>query len=135
MSSRGKSRTARRKETAGNAVYSVVKIVSFVLIMMVIYRLGSMAYSYGERLFGEPPMAEAPGEDITVTIEASDDMDSIARKLEEAGLIRDADFFVLQEKVYGYKSEIEPGDYVLNTSQNAEELMQVLYSSREEEDE
>ncbi len=135
MSSRGKSRTARRREAAGNAVYSVVKIVAFVLVVMVIYRLGSMAYSYGERLFGEPPMAEAPGEDITVTVEASDDVESIAQKLENAGLIRDAEFFLLQEKIYGYKSEIEPGAYLLNTSQNAEEMMQILYSSKEEEDE
>ena len=51
------------------AVYSVVKIVVIILVIMVVYRLGSMAYSYGERIFGEPPMESAPGTDIVITVE------------------------------------------------------------------
>ena len=70
MSSSRKQKT-REEETRGcrNAVYTVVKIVVVVLIVMVIYRLGSMAYTYGERIFGEPAMAEAPGTDISITVE------------------------------------------------------------------
>lgn len=134
MSSRDKKHSVRKKEVAGNAVYSVLKIVVFIVIVMVIYRMGSMAFHYGERIFGEPAMAEAPGEDIIVTVEESDDVDSLAKKLEDAGLIRDASLFVVQERVYGYKNEIKPGTYTLNTSQNAEEMLQILSAGQEEEE-
>ena len=61
MSSSRKHAVKKRKEVAGNAVYTVVKIVVVILIAMVIYRLGSMAFTYGERIFGELPMTEEPG--------------------------------------------------------------------------
>ena len=71
-SSRSRKHAKKKQEAAGNAVYTVVKIVVVVLIVMVIYRLGSMAYTYGERIFGEPAMAEAPGTDISITVEETD---------------------------------------------------------------
>ena len=53
MSRKGKKRSMKKKEAAGMAVHSVIKIVVIVLVVMVIYRLGSMAFEYGERIFGD----------------------------------------------------------------------------------
>ena len=91
----------KKKEAAGVAVYSVVKIVVIILVIMVVYRLGSMAYSYGERIFGEPPMESAPGTDIVITVGSEDSVRDIAENLKSAGLIRDAGLFVLQERLAG----------------------------------
>ena len=77
-SSRSRKHAKKKQEAAGNAVYTVVKIVVVVLIVMVIYRLGSMAYTYGERIFGEPAMAEAPGTDISITVEETDSVRDVA---------------------------------------------------------
>ena len=133
MSSSRRRAVKKRTEVAGNAVYTVVKIVAVVLIVMVVYRLGSMAYTYGERIFGERPMAEAPGTDIPITVEETDSVRDVADKLEQAGLIRDAGLFVIKEKLVGFKSGIQPGTYTLNTSQTPEEMIETMSASRPEE--
>lgn len=111
----------KKKEAAGVAVYSVVKIVVIILVIMVVYRLGSMAYSYGERIFGEPPMESAPGTDIVITVGSEDSVRDIADNLKAAGLIRDAGLFVLQERLAGYKEGVKAGTYTLNTSMTPED--------------
>ena len=116
----------KKKEAAGVAVYSVV--------IMVVYRLGSMAYSYGERIFGEPPMESAPGTDIVITVGSEDSVRDIAENLKSAGLIRDAGLFVLQERLAGYKEGVKAGTYTLNTSMTPEELIQTMAASSDEGD-
>lgn len=133
-SSRSRKHAKKKQEAAGNAVYTVVKIVVVILIVMVIYRLGSMAYTYGERIFGEPAMAEAPGTDISITVEETDSVRDVADKLEQAGLIRDAGLFVIQERLVGFKSGLRPGTYTLNTSQTPEEMIEILSASQTEEE-
>ena len=124
----------KKKEAAGVAVYSVVKIVVIILVIMVVYRLGSMAYSYGERIFGEPPMESAPGTDIVITVGSEDSVRDFADNLKEAGLIRDAGLFVLQERLAGYKEGVKAGTYTLNTSMTPEELIQTMAASSDEGD-
>ena len=124
----------KKKEAAGGAVYSVVKIVVIILVIMVVYRLGSMAYSYGERIFGEPPMESAPGTDIVITVGSEDSVRDIADNLKAAGLIRDAGLFVLQERLAGYKEGVKAGTYTLNTSMTPEELIQTMAASSDEGD-
>ena len=124
----------KKKEAAGVAVYSVVKIVVIILVIMVVYRLGSMAYSYGERIFGEPPMESAPGTDIEITVGSEDSVRDIADNLKAAGLIRDAGLFVLQERLAGYKEGVKAGTYTLNTSMTPEELIQTMAASSDEGD-
>ena len=124
----------KKKEAAGVGVYSVVKIVVIILVIMVVYRLGSMAYSYGERIFGEPPMESAPGTDIVITVGSEDSVRDIADNLKAAGLIRDAGLFVLQERLAGYKEGVKAGTYTLNTSMTPEELIQTMAASSDEGD-
>ena len=124
----------KKKEAAGVAVYSVVKIVVIILVIMVVYRLGSMAYSYGERILGEPPMESAPGTDIVITVGSEDSVRDIADNLKAAGLIRDAGLFVLQERLAGYKEGVKAGTYTLNTSMTPEELIQTMAASSDEGD-
>ena len=115
----------KKKEAAGVAVYSVVKIVVIILVIMVVYRLGSMAYSYGERIFGEPPMESAPGTDIVITVGSEDSVRDIADNLKAAGL---------QERLAGYKEGVKAGTYTLNTSMTPEELIQTMAASSDEGD-
>ncbi len=50
----------------------------------------------------------------------------IAKLLEEKKLIKDKNVFRIQYMLSEYKGEIEPGSYVLNTSQTAEEMLRVV---------
>ena len=126
MSKTGKKRSRKTGEIAGNAIYSVVKIVAVVVAVMLVYRAGSLAFEYGERLFGETAVDEAPGRDITITVENGDSVADVGKMLEDAGLIRDKTLFVIQEKLIGFKTGIQPGVYTLNTSQTIEQMLQIM---------
>ena len=126
MSKKSKKRTAKRGEIAGNAVYAIIKIVTVVVAVMLVYRAGGIAYEYGERLFGEPAMDAAPGVDVVIAVDESDSESDVGEKLEKAGLIRDKNVFIVQEMLIGFKNGIQPGIYTLNTSQTIEQMLQIM---------
>ena len=80
-------------------------------------------------------MSEAPGKKVAVTITKDMSFGEIAKLLEEKKLIKDKNVFRIQYMLSEYKGEIEPGSYVLNTSQTAEEMLRVLSRADEKETE
>ena len=61
-------------------------------------------------------------------IEEDDDVKKIGEILENKGLIRDGELFVLQELISDYHNDLLPGTYELNTSMTAEQMMEVMSS-------
>ena len=53
---------------AGRAIGTVFNAVFVAVAAMLIYRGSVLAYQYGVRIFGEPPMSEAPGQEIVVMV-------------------------------------------------------------------
>lgn len=116
------------KHIAGTAISTVIKVVIAAVIIMYVYRFSITAYDYGYRIFGETPVAEAPGENVTVAILENTSTKEVGRMLEQKGLIRDAGLFFWQEKVSSFSGEIKPGAYELNTSMTVEEMMEIMAS-------
>lgn len=118
-------------------LYKWIRIAfTVMLVLLVVYgtiSLSYRAYDFGYRVFTEPAMEAAPGVNVEVTIEESMSDKKIAKLLEEKGLVRDADLFVVQYKLSAYAGEIVPGTYTLNTSQTAKEMMIILADQVEEE--
>lgn len=114
------------RHIAGTAIGTVIKVVIAAVIILYVYRFSMIAYDYGFRIFGEPPVAEAPGESVTVAILDNAGVKEIGVMLEQKGLIRDAELFYWQEKVSAYAGQIKPGTYELNTSMTVEEMMEVM---------
>ena len=125
--------------SASKIVMRLVSISFTVLLfLMVVYGLyegGLRSYSYGYRIFAEPPVTAGEGRDRLVQIKNSMSDSDIAKLLEEKGLIRDKWLFMLQLKLSGYSSRILPGRYTLNTSMTADEMMQVMSQEDTEETE
>ena len=134
MSKTGKKRSGKKSEMAGNAVYTIIKIVVVVVAVMLVYRAGTIAFEYGERLFGETAVDETPGRDVVINISEGDSVSDVGKALEDAGLIRDKTLFVIQEKLIGYKNGIQPGVYTLNTSQTIEQMLQLMSVIQESEE-
>ncbi len=114
------------KEIVASVFGMALKIVAAVLIVMFTYKYALLAYDYGFRIFGETPLTSGEGRTVTVTIEEDDDVKTIGKRLENKGLIRDGELFVLQELISDYHNEILPGTYELNTSMTAEQMMEVM---------
>ena len=98
----------------------------FIVVVYGLYQLGLKSYSYGYRIFTEPPISIGEGRDKLVQIKNSMDSSDIGELLEEKGLIRDKWLFVLQLKLSEYNGKIVPGHYTLNTSMTAREMMRIM---------
>ena len=101
-------------------------ILFFVIVVYGLYELGLRSYDYGYRIFAEPPVASGEGQDKLVRIKSSMSDSDIAQLMKEKGLIRDKWLFVIQLKVSGYGGRLAAGQYTLNTSMTADEMMQVM---------
>jgi len=107
------------------------KIVAAVLIIMFTYKYALLAYDYGYRIFGELPITSGEGRNVTVTIKEGADAKAIGEILENKGLIRDGELFILQELISDYHNDLLPGTYELNTSMTAEQMMEIMSTEPE----
>lgn len=130
---RGTGKNSRAYSAASGAVGTIFNIVLIIVVAMVTYRLSVFAFQYGVRIFGEPPMSEEPGQEVTVTIEDGMDFDGIAQTLYDSGLIRDKGLFRIQELLSNYSEDgFAEGTYTLSTAMTPEELMDTMAGSGED---
>lgn len=122
-----------RKE-AGKTSKIVIKIVdiSFSMLIMlilvvVLYKAGEKSYDFGYRVFMETAVAAVEdGEDKLVQVTGNMGAKEIGDLLEEKGLIRDSNLFVVQLKLSAYSKKIKEGTYTLSTAMTPKEMMQVM---------
>ena len=123
----------KTKDVVVSVFSTVFKIVVAIVIVMLVYKWSMSAYEYGQRVFNEPPVSVGEGRIVTVTVNQGDTVKKISKMLEEAGLIRDAELFMIQEMLSEYKDKMKPGTYALSTSMTTEEMMQIMSKGVEEE--
>ncbi len=100
------------------------RVLLAAVIVFLLLQGVTRAYSYGHGLLYEHAMEAEPGTDISFVISTGDTRKEIAENLEEAGLIDNRQAFLLQSRLY--KADFEPGEYSLNTSMTAEEIIKYL---------
>lgn len=105
---------------------TILKIVFVVVVVTVIYRGAIKAYDYGYRIFEEPPVSSGEGYTITVSIDDEMSAKEMGIMLEDKGLIRDADLFVLQYMLSEFKDDLLPGEHDLSTAMTVEEMMEEM---------
>ncbi len=120
-----------------NVAAMLVRILIVLVLLSFIYKLGFQAYDFGYRVFAEEAMTGEPGRDIEITIPPGSSAMDIGEILETRGLIRDKRLFFVQERLSEFHGKLSPGDYTLNTSQTARDMMSVMAKddSDEESDE
>ncbi len=122
-------------EIIGGTVELIIKIAAFVFIVMFVFRSASTAYDYGFRVFAEEPVSEGEGRTISIYVEENVSVKEIGQMLQEKGLIRDANLFVIQELLSENHDKIQPGIYDLNTSMTSQEMLAVMATASEEVEE
>lgn len=114
-----------RKIVCGIVLF-IVKVVLVVAIVAGLYRLGGYAYGFGYQLYSGKGMTAPPGKDVAVVVSEGDSVKAVGEMLKRQGLIKDSMVFVVQEKLSKYSGQMQAGNYVLNTSQSAEEMLAIL---------
>lgn len=123
------------KQLVISIVETVIKIVVAVFLIMFIYDTAVKAYDYGYRVFAEEPMTAGEGRIISIYIKEEDSVKDIGNNLQEKGLIRDANLFIVQELLSEYHGKINSGIYDLNTSMSTEEMLEIMAAEPEDAEE
>ena len=84
------------KKAALTVLSITLKIVVIAVIALGIFRLGSMAFSYGHSVFQEEAVDPMPGRTIQVTVPEGTSKTEIAKLLEKKGLVEDWKLFYIQ---------------------------------------
>lgn len=130
----GSKKKKSMENVAAGAVGAIFQIVLIIVVVMVIYRFSVSAYYYGIRIFGEPPMSEEPGVEVSVEITDGMDFDGIAQQFYDKGLVRDKNLFMLQEYLSNYSEDgFVEGTYTVTTAMTPEEMMDIIGGLTEEE--
>jgi len=113
------------RKTSAGFFKTVLRITVYIVLLIILFYAGKTAYTYGQELFSDKGMAEAPGTDVTIDIAAGTSMKSLGGILEEYGIVKDSRIFYVQSFIYEV-SEIAPGTYTFNTSQSAETILNIV---------
>lgn len=125
----------KTKNTASAILFTILKIVILVLIVLALIAIGKKAYDFGYKVFAQETVSDPPGKDVVVTIPDGMDAGDVGKLLEEKWLILDADVFRVQELLSKYHNKIKPGTYTLNNSWSADMMLEVISGTDETESE
>ena len=117
----------------GAVLGAIFRVVVVVAAAYYIYHGAMMAYDYGYRIFTEPAISSGEGRKITVSITPDMSPVDIGELFENKGLVRDGKLFVLQYYLSEFRKDVKTGTFELSTAMTAEEMMEVMASSQEEE--
>ncbi len=123
----------RSRKVVFGILGGTISALFVVLLVLGGIRAGEAAYDIGYRIFTEPPMEEPPGHDKKVYVDEGTSGMELGRQLEEKGLVDSGMLFALQLGLSSYRGKIQAGDYTLNTSQDAGEMMQVMAGDDQED--
>lgn len=119
---------------ASMAMLSIsVKILVAALIIFFVVRGSMFAYGFGYSIFMDEAAAPiAEGRDVEVTLLEGSTARDIGKQLETFGVIRDANIFYIQAMLAGNSKDLKGGKYILNTSMQPSQIMQVLLEGPED---
>lgn len=115
-----------------NSLLLLLKALAVVVIVIGIYRFGGYAYEFGHSLYDNEAMSDPPGKDVAIVVPEGAGVKNVALLLESKGLIKDSLVFCVQERLSKYHGQMKAGNYVLNTSQYAEQMLAILSGNEED---
>ena len=128
---------SRNSKGIDNVTKNVIKVsmrlIIYALMILVMIKGATMAYSFGHGIFYAASVEPPPGRDIEVSIPENISTASAADMLKQKGLIVSKFSFEVQAKFFEYK--IKPGNYILNTSQTSRQILDILNVGPEEKKE
>lgn len=94
------------------------------IFCVIIYVIGMQLFNLGHRLFYERAIDEENGKEVVFEILKTDDVDTIAKNLEESGLIDDTLAFKFRAKIY--KTNFTPNSYTLKTNMTIKNMLDIF---------
>lgn len=108
---------------SGSVLQVCVNIIIYTILILLIVRAGGQAYTFAYRIFGSVSM-DTIGMNVTIQIQEDEPEMNVASKLELNRVIPDKYSFYFKMKLA--KAELKPGEYVVNTAMDYDDILAVL---------
>ncbi len=109
---------------AGAVTRFILNVIFYVLVVAAVYKGSTFLYHFSYEVFGSVARTEEPGTDVPVQIYRGETTMNIATKLETSLVIVDKYSFYVKTKLKNY--DIMPGTYILNTSMDYDEILEII---------
>ncbi len=116
----------RTKKILASILLGLLKLALAAVIAVGVYRIGEYAYHFGHSVYADTAVSDPPGMDVAVVIPEGSSVAQVAALLEAKGLIQDDKVFIVQERLSKYHGQMKAGNYVLNTSERASQMLALL---------
>ena len=108
----------------GAIVRLFLNILFYVIIVMLIVRVGTFSYQFAYQVFGSVAVDAEPGREKDFQILKGESTMDVANKLEASKLVVNKYSFYLKTKLKEYN--IMPGTFVLNSSMDYDEILEII---------
>ncbi len=113
-----------KKRAENNMVGSFLYFALFALLVTVVILVSVRAYDFGTKIFSEEGAEAPPGTDVEITVSSGDSVNDVAKKLLDKNVIENKTVFAIQSKLFD--ADFKEGTYVVNTSNSAEDIIEIL---------
>lgn len=108
----------------------LVDVLVVILLSFMIFHACKVCYNLCYEIYGPVVVEKAPGTDIKFSVDKDETMYKVAKNLYNEGLIVNGySFYVRTMLMDKDEVKLRPGDYVLNTSMDYEEILDMLTKS------
>lgn len=112
-------------------LHILLNAIFYIIVVIVIANFSTTAYEFAYQIFGDVAVESEPGHDIEVKIKKGESTISIATKLEKKKVILNKYSFLIRAKITN--KIIIPGTFVINSSMNYDEILNILTTPSKEE--
>ena len=113
---------------AGAVTRFILNVIFYVLVVAAVYKGSTFLYHFSYEVFGSVARTTEPGTNVPVQIYRGETTMNIATKLETSLVIVDKYSFYIKTKLKNY--DIMPGTYILNTSMDYDEILEIISDSK-----
>ena len=118
--------------TTANLVFKItsslvrmfLNILFYLIVVMLIVKAGTYTYNFAYQVFGSVAVEAEPGRDVEFQVKKGESTMDIANKLEVSKLVVNKYSFYLKTKLKEFS--IMPGTFVLNTSMDYDEILEII---------
>ncbi len=100
------------------------KLILIAVVILLLIEGASKGYEFGYEVFAADPVENAPGRDITITVDPGESAIEVLDDMKRAGLIRNSYAALVASIFFDY--DIYPGTYTFNTSMTSREMLEEL---------
>jgi len=123
-------RTESRLKTA---LFYALELLVDVLIIYVIVKGFSLAYSFSYEVFSDSAKNDGDTRPVIVTILPDSSIKTVSESLYDAGVIKNKYVMMVKIRLNGYGPSIRPGRYAINPSMTYNEIITLITTDPEQE--